>query len=114
MDEDTGKVKYEVETPMRIARSVTWIRKFESRTRPPLRWDERVDSDSADIITGEGKRKGRSNSKEEVNEAEPELHENSEEIMRIYGKWFSPNRFIFRGRIATRDELLPKCGKMKG
>ena len=61
-----------------------------------------------------GKKKEGSNFKEEGNETEPELHETSEEIARIYWKWFSPDRFVFRGRIATRDEFLPKCGKMKG
>jgi hypothetical protein len=114
VDEDIGKVKYKIETPMRIARSVTRIRKFESLTQPPLRRDESADSDSANAITVEGKRKEGSDSKEEGNETELELHETGEEIARIYWKWFSLDRFIFRGRIATRDEFLPKCRKMKG
>ena len=59
VDEDTGKVKYKIETPRRIARSVTRIRIFEPLTQPPLRRDESVDSDSADAITGEGEEEGR-------------------------------------------------------
>ena len=106
VDEDTGNVKYKIETPMRISQSITWIRKFELCTQPPLHQDERVSSDSANIIMGEGKRKGRSNSKEEGNETKPELHETSEEIARIYWKWFLPDRFIFRGRHQKKRHQL--------
>ena len=84
VDESTGHAKYKIETPMRIARSVTRIWKLESSTQPPLNWSE-----------------GR-------------LQETSDEIARIYWKLFSPNRIIHRGRVTSRDELLPKCGKLKG
>ncbi|KAF9781699.1 hypothetical protein BJ322DRAFT_1111630 [Thelephora terrestris] len=90
VEEATGNIKYRIETPLRIARSVTRIRKFESHTPPPPHLYEGVDG------------------------AEPESQETSVEITRIYWKWFSPSRIIFMGRITTRDEFLPRCGKMKG
>ncbi|KAF9781720.1 hypothetical protein BJ322DRAFT_240673 [Thelephora terrestris] len=113
VDEATGHAKYKLETPMRIARSVTRIRKFESPAQSPLHSSEEDDSDSGDDdIAGNGK-EGKPNPPEE-NETEGELQETSDEMARIYWKWFSSNRIIFRGRITTRDELLPKCGKLKG
>ena len=110
VDEATGEVKYKIETPMRIARSVTRIRKLELRTQSPPHWDKGADSDSGDVIS-KGKK---SNSREEGEDMGPEVHEASDEIARIYWKWFSPNRFIFRGRITTRKEFLPKSGRLGG
>jgi hypothetical protein len=60
VDEATGNIKYRIETPLRIARSVTRIRKFESRTQPPPHPYEGVDG------------------------AEPESQETGVEIARIY------------------------------
>ena len=106
---------------MRIARSVTRIRRFDSPIQPPLHWDEDVDSDSGDDITDDGQRakmtnskKGRKGCADRGDETEMELPETSDEIARVYWKWFSPDRIIFRGRITTRNEFLPKTGKMKG
>ena len=112
VDESTGRVKYRIETPIKIARSVTRIRKLESPARPPLRWDEDADSDSGGDGISDRRKKEKSNRKE-GDETETEQHETCDEIARIYWKWFSSNRFIFRGRITTRSEFLPKCGKMK-
>ena len=47
-------------------------------------------------------------------ESAAELAETSDEIARIYWKWFSSDRIVFRGKITSRSEFLPKCGKMKG
>ena len=114
VDESTGHAKYKIETPMRIARSVTRIRKFESSIQPPPHWSEDDDPDSCDEeIAGNGKQ-GKPDLAEEENEIEGAPQETSDEIARIYWKWFSSNRIIYRGRITSRDELLPKCGKLKG
>lgn len=114
VDESTGNIKYKIETPVKIARSVTRIRKFESPTQPPLHWDEDRNSDSGDDDITDGCKKNTSNHEEEEHEAEAEPQETSDEIARIYWKLFSSNRFILRGRITTRREFLPRCGKMKG
>ena len=119
VDEATGHAKYQIDTPRKIARSVTRIRKFGSHTQPQ-HWDEESGSDSDDDITDKGKEKKKSESKkdkieeEEGDGTEPELAETSDEIARIYWKWFSSDRIVFRGRATTRSEFLPKCGKMKG
>lgn len=106
VDESTGDVKYKIETPMRIARSVTRIRKFKSRTTPaPLHRDEDVNSDSSDDIGDQ---------EEVANGIDVERQSTGDEIARIYWKLFSSSRFIFRGRITTRNEFLSRCGKMKG
>ena len=111
VDETTGDVKYKIKTPIRIARSVTRITKFKPRTETPLHPDVDGNSDSGRNTMKEEK----SNSKGgAANEIKTEPLEISDEIARIYWKWFSPNRFIFRGKTATRREFLPKCGKMNG
>ena len=117
VDEATGHAKYQIDTPIRIARSVTRIRKFDASTRPPqapLHWDEDVDSDPEDDIADKGNKREMPKSKEEGDGTETELPEASDEIARIYWKWFSSDRIIFRGRITSRREFLPKTGKMKG
>lgn len=116
IDEATGQVKYKIETPMKIARSMTRIRKFESPVQPPLDPDEDADSDSGGDISEEGGKDEELDSKEEEpsDEIETELPETSDEIARIYWKWFSSDKIIFRGRITNRGEFLPKCGKLKG
>ena len=116
IDEATGQVKYKIETPMKIARSMTRIRKFESPVQPLLDPDEDADSDSGGDISEEGGKDEELDSKEEEpgDEIETELPETSDEIARIYWKWFSSDKIIFRGRITNRGEFLPKCGKLKG
>ena len=115
VDETTGHAKYKIETPMRIARSVTRIRRFDSPTQPSLHWDEDADSDSGDDIADGGKSdsKKRKKGEEEGDGTETGLSDTSDEIARIYWKWFSSNRIIFRGRITTRSEFLPDTGKMR-
>jgi len=118
VDEATGHVKYKIDTPKKIARSVTRIKKFHLPTQPPLHWDEDDNPDSGDDITDKGKKKekpeeGRKDQEEE-HETEAESSETSDEIARIYWNWFSPDRIIFQGRITDRAEFLPKAGKMKG
>jgi len=119
IDDATGHVKYEIDTPMKIARSVTRIRKFHSPTQPPVHRDEDDEPDSGDDITDKGKKKKKKPKKgrkdqEEERKTEAELSETSDEIARIYWNWFSPDRIIFQGRITNRVEFLPKSGKMKG
>ena len=120
VDETSGHAKYKIDTPIRLARSVTRIRKLDSHTQPH-HWDEDADSDSSDDITDKGNRKEKAKSKkvekgeeDERDETVPDLPETSDEIARIYWKWFSSDRIVFRGRITTRSEFLPKTGKMKG
>lgn len=116
IDDATGIVKYKIETPLKVARSMTRIRKFDSPPQPPLDWRDDADNSdfSDDDIIGKREEK-KSNLAEKGNETDStELQETSDEMARIYWKWFSSNRIIFRGRITTREELLPKCGKLKG
>ena len=123
VEEATGHAKYQIDTPIKVAGSVTRIRKFESPTDAPPNWDEDSDSDEGDT-TDKGKKKQKAKSKsskdkkdksEEAEEgAEAELPETSDEIARIYWKWFSTDRIVFRGRITTRTEFLPKTGKAHG
>jgi len=113
VDEATGHAKYQIDTPIKIARSVTRIRKFDSPTQPPLHWDDDADSDSDDGITDMGKAE-KDEKDTEGDDMGTELPETSDEIARIYWKWFSSDRIVFRGRITSRSEFLPKCGKMKG
>jgi hypothetical protein len=116
IDEATGHAKYQIDTPLRIARSVTRIQKFDSPTQPPPHWDEGAGSDSGDGVTGKGKSRSEKdeNHGEEGLETEPELVETSDEIARIYWKWFSSDKIVFRGRITSRKDFLPQCGKLKG
>lgn len=141
VDAATGNVKYQIDTPMRIAGSVTRIRKFDSSTQPPLQLGNIADSDyggdvtdmggkrkkdTCDDITDKGRKKKsvsdditnkgkkRKSKKEKKKDAGAEIHGTSDEIARIYWKWFSSDKIIFRGRIYLRTQFLPKCGKMKG
>jgi len=118
VDEATGYAKYQIDTPRKIARSVTRIRKFDSPKRPPPHLDEDTDSDPGDDIADKSKEamseKDEKDKEQEGDGMETELAETSDEIARIYWKWFSSNRIIFRGRITTRREFLPKTGKAKG
>ena len=117
IDEATGHAKYQINTPIRITRSVTRIRKFDSHATPH-HWDEDVHSDPGDHIADKGNERERFNPErgkgEEGDETEAELPETDDEIARIYWKWFSSDKIIFRGRITTRNEFLPKTGKMGG
>jgi len=119
VDEATGYAKYQIDTPIKLVGSTTRIRKFDSPTQSPLHWDDNDDdSDSGSDITDVKKRSGSTGSrsyKERHEEAPgPELAETSDEIARIYWKWFSSDKIVFRGRIQSRAEFLPKCGKMGG
>jgi len=89
VDEATGQVKYKIETPIKIARSVTRIWKFKPQAQ--------------DEFNEEG-----------GNGVETELPETGDEIARIYWKWLSLNRLVFGGRMTTRSVFLPKCGKLMG
>jgi hypothetical protein len=111
VDQATGHAKYQIDTPMKIARSVTWIRKLHPSTRPLHHRDEDTKSGSSDDITDIGKRKKKA--KSEKHEGR-ELHETGDEIARIHWSCFSPDRFVFRGTTTTRSEFLPKAGKMGG
>ena len=97
---------------MKIARSVTRIRKFDSPTHPPHHWHhEDHGPDSGDDTIN---KKGPKSEEEAEGDEAAELPETSDEIARIYWKWFSSDKIIFRGRITTRSEFLPKTGKVKG
>ena len=119
VDEATGHAKYQIDTPRKLVRSVTRIRKLDSSAQPPLHWDDAADSDAGDDVVDKGE-KGVSKSKEDEDggdeevESAAEFAETSDEIARIYWKWFSSDKIVFLGRITSRSEFLPKCGKMKG
>ncbi|KAF9784308.1 hypothetical protein BJ322DRAFT_1109031 [Thelephora terrestris] len=81
-----------------------------------------ADSDSEDDVIHWGKKVG-SDSKKHGNDGEEEegefeavneLPETSDEIARVYWRWFSADKIVFQGKITSRDVFLPKCGKMKG
>jgi hypothetical protein len=123
VDEATGHAKYQIDTPVRIAGSVTRIRKFDSSAQHPYNPDLDADSDSEDDVINWGKKKGGSDSKKHGNDGEEEegefeavdeLPETSDEIARVYWRWFSADKIVFQGKITSRDVFLPKCGKMKG
>ena len=108
IDEATGQAVYEIDTPRKVSKYVTKIRKFDSPTQPPLHWnDGGGDCDSGGGHVG---RRGASTG----GEPEPmELPETSDEIARIYWKWSSDNRIIFRGKITTQKEFLPAVGTLR-
>ena len=115
IDEATGHVMYQIDTPIRIVGSVTRIRKFDESTQHLYPQD--YDSDSSDDTpVGRKSKEDKYDMEEEGDEvgAGPELPEASNEIARINWKWFSSDSIIFRGRGYLRTEFLPKCGKMKG
>jgi len=116
VDESTGHAKYKIDTPIKMVRSVTRIRKFHPSTQPPVHQDEDDDSDPGDDITDTGNKKPKEGGedKEEEHQTEAELSETSDEIARIYWNWFTPDRIIFQGRITDRGKFLPKAGKMEG
>ena len=121
VDEATGQAKYKIDTPRKVARSVTRISKFgPPPPQPPLHRDEDADPAPGDVggITNKGKqvksnskkgRKGRERARDEVEAESPE----ADEIARIYWKWFSPHKIVFRGGIITRNQFMPKAGKMR-
>ena len=119
IDKATGHAKYQIDTPVRLVGSVTRIRKLDSSTPHIYHEYGDGDSDSDDDIIRTGK-KGPSDSKKHENDKEDELEtvevlaEASDEIARIYWKWFSVDDIIFQGRKTPRDVFLPKCGKMRG
>ena len=121
VDETTGQARYRIDTPRKVARSVTRISKFDPSVQPPLHRDEDADPNPGDDITNKGKKRGKPNSKkgkkdgEEVrDEMETELPGTGDEIARIYWKWFSSHKIVFRGGITTQSHFLPKAGKMRG
>ena len=118
VDESTGNAIYRINTPIRIVRSVTRIRKFDS-SKPQLHRNKGTDSDSdsgKDITdVGKRKRKKRKKSKSKSkSKKEKGGKEEGEEIARIRWKCFSSDKIDFQGKATTRREFLPKTGKMKG
>ena len=118
IDEATGKARYKIDTPRKISGSVTQIRELESDTQPRRDWDDEAESDSDDDIivkydVKEKSEKDEGNKTTELPEL-PELPGMSDEIAKIHWFWFESDRIIFRGMKTTRNEFLPKCGKMRG
>jgi len=62
-----------------------------------------------------GRKKSKSKSKKDKKDTEGDDTgpETSDEVARIYWKWFSSDRIVFRGRMTSRSKFLPKCGKMR-
>jgi hypothetical protein len=114
VDQATGYAKYQIDTPIKIARSVTRIRKPHPSTRPLHHRDGDIKSGPSDDITDMGKRKKKSKKHKEGDETVPELPGTSNEIARIHWSCFSPDKIVFRGTTTTRSEFLPKTGKMGG
>jgi hypothetical protein len=113
VDQATGYAKYQIDTPIKLVRSVTRIRKLDPSTHP-LHRDADTTSGSSDDITDMGKRKKESKSEkhEEGDERVPESRGTNDEIARIHWSRFSSDRIVFRGTTATQSEFLPKTGKM--
>jgi hypothetical protein len=115
IDEATGRVKYKIETPIKVSHVVTRIRKFELHAQPLHNSDEESGSDSEDDATLCGTMEDKSRPDEvEGEEIKLDFLETSDEMTRIYWKLFAPDKIIFRGEEHIRSEFLPKCGKMKG
>ena len=115
VDEATGHTKYKIETPIRITRSVTRIKKYDSPPQPPANRDKEADSDSGDDITDKKNKKKKSKSKrDEKRKREAELAGTGDEIAGIYWKCLSPDKFVFRGKATTQSEFLPQAGKLRG
>ena len=114
VDQATGHAKYQIDTPIKITRSVTWIRKLHPSTHPLHHRNGDTKSGSSDDITDMGKRKKKSKKHKQGDETVPESPEIGDEIARIHWSCLSPDRFVFRGTTTTRSEFLPKAGKMKG
>ena len=113
VDEATGHAIYQIDTPRKIAGSITRIRKFDS-PQPHSHRDEDADDDSDDSIADKKSKSKGNEEKGDETEAAPELAETSDEIARIYWKWFSPNTIHFQGRVTIRSEFLPQTGKLGG
>lgn len=109
VDETTGHAKYQIDTPRRITGSVTRIRKFGLAPQSPL-----VSSNKASDFDEDPTDKGRKQGFEWKNLFKAKLPEAEDEIARIHWKCFSQDRINFGGKVTTRKEFLPKCGKMKG
>ena len=116
VDQATGLAKYQIDIPIRISGSVTRIRKLDSSTHPLSLDNADSDSDDDSIVKGmEGKFEHKeSETDEKDHEAAVELSGTSDEIARIYWRWFSSDKIVFHEKITTQSEFLPKCGKMKG
>lgn len=118
IDETTGQAKYKIDTPRKVARIVTRIRKLDPSTRP-LPHQEDTDSGPGGDIAGRGKKKEQP-SPEAGNEGEEEegdgghVANSCDEIARIYWKLVSPNKIVFQGGITTRGKFMPKAGTMMG
>lgn len=110
IDETTGHAKYQIDTPLRIVGSVTRIRKFDLPPQSPLVRDAKANTDSDEDITDKGKKKGGFKWK---NLAGAGLPEADDEIGRINWSCFTGDKFDFGGKVITRKDFLPKCGKMK-
>ncbi|KAF9793509.1 hypothetical protein BJ322DRAFT_1035109 [Thelephora terrestris] len=115
VDAASGHAKYQIDTPRRIARRMTRIKKLDSTEQYPIHLSD-ADSDSDDDVTviGESESKKGMDDGEEEDEAMTEVPEASDDVARIYWNWFSSDKIVFQGKITTRSEFLPKCGKMKG
>jgi hypothetical protein len=113
VDQATGYAKYQIDTPIKLVRSVTRIRKLDPSTHPLHHRDADTTSVSSDDIPNMGKRKKESKSeKHEGDETVPEPPGTSDEIARIHWSRFSSDRIVFRGTTTTQSEFLPKTGKM--
>ena len=113
IDEATGQAVYNVDTPRKLAPDVTKIRKLDSPTQPPHHWDD--GGDDGDFSEGIADRKGAFREVEGAKpDTPPELPETSDEIARIYWKFISSDKIVFRGRSTTQKEFLPPAGKLRG
>ena len=116
IDEATGHAKYKIDASVKITRSVARIRKLDSPPQSPFLPLPAIPSSGSDPASSSQWKSDSEKGKKdkEGSEAETELPEANDEIVRVYWKWFLPVRIIFRGRIFTRNKFLQTTGKMKG
>jgi len=112
IDEATGHAMYEIDTPRKFSASyVTKIRKLDPAIRPP---PYEFGDDDSDADEGPADKK-RAPVGVEGDESVIELPETgSNEMARIYWNFVARDKIVFRGKITTRSEFLPECGKMRG
>jgi len=107
--EDTNQPTFRIETPRKIIRQTTVIRKItpcegsNSELPDPFK-DDGSDSDESFEWSEDDLK----------DHKETDLELNDDEFARIHWHAFGSHRVIFQGRVWTRSQLLPKVGPLRG